>query len=102
MMARSPGNSRSDDRSHPEEPQLPRCSVAVEERHPGRASRVDRSVVDRDRDEVNQGQTQPDGDRGESFGRTSVRSPENDVEEEAGQQNLGDQGRDETVPPGEW
>jgi hypothetical protein len=54
-------NRGADDRSHPEQPQLTRRAVAVEERHTGRSSRVDRGAVGRDGDEVNQGQAQPGG-----------------------------------------
>src|ERR1019366_10393346 len=57
-------NDGTDDRRNPEEPQLSWRTVAVEERHAGRASWIDGGVVDRDRDEVNQGQTEPDSARG--------------------------------------
>ncbi len=74
--------------------------VAVEERDAGGAGRVDRRVRDRDRDEVDEGEHQTDGDRGEALRRTGVRGAEDDVEEHRGEQHLGDDHREQVVPTG--
>src|SRR6478609_8392915 len=78
----------TDDRGQPENPQLADRPVAVEERDAGGAGRVDRGVRDRDRDEVDEGEHQADGDRGEALRRTGVRGAEDDVEEHRGEQHL--------------
>ena len=61
------------DGGEPEQPELSRCAVTVEERNAGRARRVHRGVADRDRDEVDQRERQADRDTGEAGGaRLSV------------------------------
>ena len=82
---------RTHQRCHPERPQLCGRTVAVEERHTGRAGGVDRRVADRDRDQVNQGERQPDCQRSQSDGRTRIRGTQDDDDEEPGQQDLGDE-----------
>src|SRR3954452_4965426 len=64
----APGDEATDDRRHPERPQLTRGTVAVEEGDGGRAGRVDRGVADRDRDEVREEQAEADRERGEAPG----------------------------------
>ena len=61
------GDRGADQRRQPEDPQLRGCAVAVEECDAGGPRRVHRRVRDRDRDQVDQGQREPDRQAREAF-----------------------------------
>lgn len=90
----------TDERGEPEQPQLPRSPVAVEERDGRGAGRVDRGVRDRDGDEVDEGQAQADGQGREPHGRVVVGHAKDDVDEKHRQQDLRAQHGHEGVAAG--
>src|SRR5690606_1645356 len=72
------GGRRADQRRHPEQPQLAGRTVTVEERHTGRARRVDRGVGDRDGDQVDQREREPDRQPGKPLGGAVLGGAEDD------------------------
>ena len=57
-------DQRADDREHPEEPQLLEVLTAHEKRRPRRSGRVHRGVGHRNGHEVDEGEAEPDAERG--------------------------------------
>ena len=62
-------------------------------------ARIYGGVGDRDRDEVNQGQPQADGDGREAHRHTAMRRAKNDEQEKGGHDDLGDESRRQRVAP---
>ena len=78
--------------SNPEQPQLLHGPSTNEQRLARGARGIDRSVGHRNRDQMDQGQSQSDRDRGEAARGRLSGGAENDDEKERGQDDLGDQG----------
>ena len=93
------GQERTHDRRYPEEPELAEGPSADEQGRAGAPSRVHRRVGHGDADEVDEGQSEADGDRGEARGRSTVSGPEDDQEEEEGQDGLGHESGEQGIAP---
>src|SRR6516165_10067513 len=91
-------HKRAHNRRYPERPKLAQRPAAHEEGRPGASRGVDRKIVHRNADQMDQRQAQPDGDAREPLGRARVGCAQNDEEEKEGEHNLGHQARPERVP----
>src|SRR6516162_8711696 len=79
--SQQPGDHRADDRGQPEQPELADILATGEQRRSGAARRIDRGVGDRDRHEMDQGQSEADRDAGKTCSGTLRRAPDDDEEE---------------------
>jgi hypothetical protein len=68
--------------------------------HPQRTRRVHRQVGHRNPHQVDHSQPEPDGDWGKALRRPVVGGTQDDVEEDRGQHDLGDQRRDQSEVSG--
>src|SRR6516225_4984900 len=82
--SQQPGDHRADDRGQPEQPELADILAAGEQRRSGAARRIDRGVGDRDRHEMDQGQSEADRDAGKTCSGTLRRAPDDDEEKKEG------------------
>src|SRR5712692_4787823 len=77
-----PGRGGSQNRRHPEQPELLKGPASYEEGGARAPRGVDGGVGHGDRDQVDQGQAEPDCDRRESCRSPSIRGAEDDDQEE--------------------
>src|SRR5437870_387295 len=76
------GRGSSQNRRHPEQPELLKGPASHEEGGARAPRRVDRGVGHGDRDQMDQGQAEPDCDRREACWGSSIRGAEDDDQEE--------------------
>ena len=68
----------ADDRRQPKQPELGNRPTAIEDGDTRAAGRIHGGIGYRNADQVNQGETETDGNRSEPLGRTLVSCTEND------------------------
>src|SRR4030095_11049942 len=74
----------SDERRYPKQPELAECPAANDHGRSGATRRVNRGIGNWDAYEVNQRETQSDGDRRQSLGCALVGGAQDDYEEHEG------------------
>ena len=85
------GDGRTDNRRHPEHPQLRHGPTLDDQGRPGAACRVHRRVGHRNADQVNQGQAKTDRKGCESGRRPFVRGSQDDDQEHQGHHHFRDE-----------
>jgi len=88
----------TNDRSHPEKPQLRNSPISNKDGNTRAASRIYGGIRHRNTNQVNQCKTQANCNRSKALRRTFVGGTENDEQEHHGHNNLSDQSRQQGIP----
>jgi hypothetical protein len=87
----------SGDGRDPEQPELRQRPGSLKDCRAGGAGRIDGGIRHRDGDEVDERETESDGDGREAFGCALVRRAEDDEQEEEGEQELCDEAGEQRI-----
>src|SRR5258706_15129371 len=91
------GNRRAEDGRQPEQPELCDIRSAGKQRRAGASRRIDRSVGDRDQEEMNERQAKSDGYPCKSDRRAFRGGADDDVQEEESRDDFTQEARHQTV-----